>query len=462
MKRDTSLDGKPLPGTGYYWSPAVADKYVTCQVAKAKSKQYEPKVKSAKVGANAYYTFNGFGNKIISNVTNLNLVDVGVPSDKVHHIGKEVLGECEFALYNQHTATKSSMPARNMLRERSWCIQDSGGFQLATGVADFVDPIEVARMHNLYADSGVSLDLPLSMVEDANVVAAGARMLAANSSTIKSHLHKDVQLMNVCHGGTLKLRNAWLDIVLEEPLDSMCIAGLRATAVQKATTFDKTSPKAFLHHVLLSIIKTKNKYQHYHVLGVATGWQMGILALIARIWDKTITSDSASHSLAGKSGILINYAGVTNYRLGGRHTDNWLQTQCNCKVCSALEKQYWYNAGTYWFAQVHNLAALHQVAVTMREIADAAITQGWPAHKICKMILANAGTITYESERGLRHAVEDVLKITKLSQLQEVHIVCTSQLFGKAATTTDYSEQVEIIRRYEKYHKTKFFVQSRK
>lgn len=291
-------------------------------------------------------------------------------------------------------------------------------------------------------------------------------MLASNSTVLKDGAHKHLRLFNVGHGATLALRKAWLDIAMREPLDALCIAGLRATAISSSDAMsDRTTPSAFVSHVLFSMLYTESKYDNYHVLGVATPWQMGLLALIARLHQKVITSDSASHILSGKSGLLLNYS-QSNYKLGGRLSQNFGFCACACPMCSYVGHHYWQHSGPSWISAVHNGYALREVAITMNSIADAALAEKWPVHKISKAFIANS----YKSNippgfiNALDRSILTAMNTTKISSLKEVHQrVEKHSLFSTPASSVDRKEVfLKVIRKYEAYFKKRFYKEGEK
>ncbi len=457
MKRNTELDKKdyPIP-YGYAWAPAVIDDFPLCQLkCTAANANGSDKVK--KVKGNTFYQKSQLGRKLTYNALRGDLRTLGVKD--ISYPGAKFIKATKFSLYNQAditNASESGTKIRNLVRANSYVLQDSGGFQLVSGVEDFIDPAMVARKHYLYADSGVSLDLPVSGINDKKFALAAAKMLVANTRIILDN-SGPAKVMNVCHGATLEIRSAFIDEVVKEPGDSLCIAGLRKGATQHENDFDRSSPVAFASHILLALLKTEKLYQHYHVLGVATPWQMAIIALAANVFQKVITSDSASHSLAAKSGILVDYAGQQAFKLAGRQVDSYSPNYCSCPMCVELKDYLWYKIGASWMPSIHNGYALLRSAETFDHLAKMVIHHKLESTELTKHLTLNLRKMTVDNMHSFQRAVNLVLTTKSASSLRNLPAGGKPKgLFADTAASAIPQRHLDILRSYEAYHGKKW------
>ena len=441
LSRDTTLD-KKLPTIGYHYAPAGADKISTTNLKCTPYNEYAPKIKKIKKGSTIITVCYGFNKKLtLSRV---------LPLKDAQITGITILKKAKVSLYNATmlTVNETTHTRLNNIRKASYTIQDSGGFQLWSGVEDFLDPKLIKNKHTLWADSGVGLDLPLSGCSDEKVFLAGAKMLAANNQVMKSNKYN---LMNVSHGGTLKGREKWLNIVLEDPQTSMCIAGLRATAMQQniSGVGDRISPVAFISHVLFTILKTQKYYQHYHVLGVATGWQMFLLSLVAHNLGKTITSDSATAQLSAKSGFFLESDSIKSL---GRIPKSVRQSYCNCEACNLVGNKYWFYVVDQ-LTMLHNLYSLIDCAETANRYAEYAIKNNVSFSDITTVVLGSTSS-TKHTDKAIFEAVK-LVKTTDYKKLKEVSVFTTpTTLFTQK---DELIQTRKVLKKYGEYYGTSFF-----
>ncbi len=463
MKRNKSLDKKSYPKVGYYWVPAsIEGSSPTMSVGVTPIKD-----KNAKRDITYKVTKDEKTRRFVYSVrTPTTVVQFSTKGslikghEQTYHLGKSLYEDLDFSLYGVAEApAKKFSEKRDLIRSKSHVIQDSGGFQLATGVEEFLDPLHVAKMHSLYADSGVALDIPTFGTKDQRFLAATAKMQRYNSKVLREHTDKAVKLMNVCHGITLDLRSSYLKEILKgEPLDSLCVGGLRQTAVTSSTSY--ITPLRFVTHVLLSLFTTSKLYEHYHVLGVASDWQMSLLAIISDVHQKVITSDSATHVLSSKSGLLLQYAGQqTSTSKIGTDLEIFNNTRCSCKACCAVQYEYIYKKFTTLGA-FHNLFALQQQGRVYDGLAKA-YSRKLDSSKLSDILLRNLKSLgtTAADKADFRKAVNLCLNAKSISDLKSVNESGGSQsvLFGSGQTKDKLEFLMSILRRYESYHKTKFY-----
>lgn len=451
-ERDLSLDKGEVP-EGYNWVPAATTAtYVTLRVdKKASTFGQTPSVSQSSKN----------GNRVIHSLQtpdfNLRIwTDPTIESKHNVCLGLKTLQAAGFALYGAYNAPRKGKALwRDAIRKNSYVIQDSGGFQLATGVADFLDPVDVAKAHALYADSGVGLDIPAHGSKDVQLLMATARVLSANNRVLRKHAGKSVKLLNVSHGSTLSLRRDFLKIAIRgEKLDGISIGGLRQTAIQ--VNAGAITPLAFTKHVLLVVLSTREFYRHYHVLGVATDWQMALLSSIARKYEISVTSDSATHLLSGLAGSLINYGDSTRAGVHVGRAKDWLSTRCSCLVCTTVQyervlRQY------ASLAALHNSLVLTQQARLMWKLSS--LQSKLHASRFADMLLSNIVEMRQGNRGSFFSAINLIYKAKSIDDLgaldEGTGNLTRGVLFREDAPVKD-NRVFELVKLYEKYHGKSF------
>jgi hypothetical protein len=215
-ERNTSIDkGFPID-YGYRWIPAAAVNSVLKTVAHKRPNN------NLKKPLGVFPVKNESGRIVYEARTPTSIVSSSSSKSVLKaHLGEKVLAKypdtpplgkefhrfAGFSLYGVSDApTSKRSPDRDDLRKECYMLQDSGGFQLATGVEEFLDPLRVASAHITYADSGVTLDIPSFGIKDSSLLNATAKVQAANSAVIADKVNGACKLLNICHGATLPLR----------------------------------------------------------------------------------------------------------------------------------------------------------------------------------------------------------------------------------------------------------------
>ena len=244
-------------------------------------------------------------------------------------------------------------------------IQDSGGFQIAVGRTDFVNPQTVLEKHSV-ADLGVTLDLPIMIgfkalpMEDKSL----RRIVEVTARTNQYfETHGMSHYLNVNHGATINERLKWLEYSRKyvDGAYGLCIAGFRMAKNAQIT------PKAFAS-AAVALVKNSG-YEYFHFLGVSSGWQMIILASIAARYKKVITSDSSTWLKRGTSGQLLDM-NVEDQRLKipRKETSPKVHKRlwCNCFMCDMLQDTFLYSQNAA-FVPPHNLLIMDKVAATISD-----------------------------------------------------------------------------------------------
>ena len=429
---------------GYHWAPAAMEKlYYNCLVKKP-SEQFMQKKETRKAGTRSYLVMEGLNTKLIYSSM--------LPLKGGWYAGRELLQQLSFGLYNAHNKSmkKSHYRLADELGKLVYRIQDSGGFQLFSGVQDFIDPKDLVRYHDRFADSGVGLDLPLSTIRDLSVLQGGARMLAANTEVMLKARKKPWQLMNVSHGLTPPLRAAWQKIALAEPGDSLCIAGLRGSIDKKAVG---ANPTAVAAHLLVGMLHP-NDYKHYHLLGLSSISGMILAALISNLHQKVVTSDSTTYL----NGQQFGNFGYNPIEPATEH--NYRRLECSCAVCAFVEYEYWMKDNAY-FMSIHNAYRISHICETVNGMMRHAIESKMKPSQIMRMIMAAKIGLGTRYSASMLAAVDLILNTTKYEDACKINVSYTTPIIGSLfrpapEKAEDLTRQIKIIKTYEKYHNKRF------
>lgn len=279
----------------------------------------------------------------------------------------------EKASLRRHSYDKSKVPG--ML------FGDSGGFQILTGVLDFVDPHDLGTWYKKYVKQGMSLDIPTGRCLDEELVLKSARIQKKNNAILKKSIDATVDIYNVCHGITYDLRSKFIDIVYDDDFNNWAVGGTGGTV--NTNIFNMLS-------ALFSVIKHSPK-DAYHVLGVSKSLVIPILAWFGKYYN--LTSDSSSHM---QSGLGYGAFNLTGYKLQtrkyGTSTQDVLHSKsqypflpCSCGICQALKtNEFLYNTKRAVSAQIclvmHNLNSLARYAGLWNSLAQECTAKEYKQH----------------------------------------------------------------------------------
>ncbi|MFA5750401.1 MAG: hypothetical protein WC895_04220, partial [Candidatus Shapirobacteria bacterium] len=266
-----------------------------------------------------------------------------------------------FTLLSAHNGLQQKFFGRDWLENDIQIIGDSGGAQLKTGSAEYVDPSKVIDWYNSVVDIGMALDVPPRPVDqgDSEVLRALAAAQYKNNKVMLARKNERVKLMQCMHGYTLEQQREWGQRQQQEGFHGWSIgadnyasdlASLQSVLVARELG-DKWSPRAL----------------HYHLFGVSGSSRVPAVAWLGR-YLPTFTTDSTGYlsavrtrtmNLLGLDGMLDAVAvGETSTLLPGT------PIPCSCEVCRAVG--YWEvyklpsNHGTSSLLAMHNVFTLAQ------------------------------------------------------------------------------------------------------
>lgn len=247
-------------------------------------------------------------------------------------------------------------------------IGDSGGFQILSGVRNFVDPIDLAKFYNQYVTHGMILDIPVRLLSDVKIIKKTALMQRKNTEVILKHLKKDVQLYNVSHGTRVDIRRKFIDTVHHDKINNWAIGGSSVGNI-----FD-------MIYQIFSVT-TYVKADKYHILGVANTLAIIILAWIGKYIN--LTSDSSSHLQSGLCNVIFT---ITEHKFKKLAVGGQIGRQLQSPNISALlpssdpilgsvDTTEIFNHATaskvcYYLAILHNITSLAQYAQIWNDLAQ--------------------------------------------------------------------------------------------
>lgn len=244
---------------------------------------------------------------------------------------------------------------------------DSGGFQILSGVFEFVNPIKLAHWYNQAVTHGMALDIPLGLGSSKEFIVPTAKIQKENLKIIKDHCDESVQIYNVSHGVSPETRRQFIDLVHRDDINLWAIG-----CPYFGNVFDLiTNMYSVFTHI---------PAESYHVFGVAATHIIPILAWVGRY--RNITSDSSSHLQSGLSFGMYNLSGylLKNRRMGSSR-DEFIQTDgvhpyipCSCNLCHALgTSELIYNVRKtvvgHTICSLHNLNQIAKYAELWSDLA---------------------------------------------------------------------------------------------
>jgi queuine/archaeosine tRNA-ribosyltransferase len=282
-------------------------------------------------------------------------VDLNIYNDHVANSLEVDIYMINYSAYgkNSKLAPQGRRNGRNPnVKQQPFILADSGGFQLHSGVKEYIDPLDVITWYNENVDWGMVLDVPPCIHEDQYLKRA-AVIQANNIKVMLDNKKPNVELINILQGGNHDQRMEFLKIV-----DNPAIDRLAVPAYRDSTISDTAS--------ILRLVTAKRKFKHYHILGV---YNLLKLAPIIRIANQRgiplVTSDASTPIQSAVNKIYHHQQSIFEPEkrliIGNRENipsvHNFLP--CSCPVCSAVK--YMGILGALDNQSISNLLSIHNI-----------------------------------------------------------------------------------------------------
>lgn len=211
-------------------------------------------------------------------------------------------------------------------------VTDSGGFQVAMGKVDWIDPVQLVRHYNNNSDIGIGLDIPIWSNDDKMLMRA-AKVQKLNLITMLKHKRKDLELLNPVHGGSPEKLRSFYKLVRHPDVNRIAVAG----------TQDGTLV-AGIDTLLEAYVGLGQKFDQVHVLGV-----YNIAHMLPIIWaansfgDRLLTSDASTALMSANNKMYHTqhdmFSPVRRLRIGdiGTRPSPHNVFPCQCPVCKTLK-----------------------------------------------------------------------------------------------------------------------------
>lgn len=234
-----------------------------------------------------------------------------------------------------HLRTGKVLDATRML-----VLSDSSGFQIRSGIVEWVDPEELASFYSHNVDEGMTLDIPCGGASH-DLFAACAEVQAHNSAYLKKHTTSNVDVFNVIHGIEVEEMIRYRKLTDKYDSDFGCLSVPSSMNLPPVKQLDR----------MAYVMCVGPQYAQYHMLGLAS---VVPLLLVTRMVHKIaklgrdifVTSDSSSFYYQGKRRIAYHQAAhyetlrkleLGSNTPGGKYANHHRILPCSCHVCSNVK-----------------------------------------------------------------------------------------------------------------------------
>lgn len=221
---------------------------------------------------------------------------------------------------------------------------DSGGYQMLTGRADWIDPLDLAKWYSDNCDEGITLDIPIPEPHlDEEFLMRSAAVQVENTRILQANLPEDFHLFNVVHGSADDSVKHFREYVERDgPDDYLCVAGVYRNDVLQ-------SMNRLVKQLLDEDFKS---YKQYHVLGVYSPVMLIPIIRFAALMRKqgrtfTISSDASTPVYTATNRMIhlqrAHYKSAERLAVGRASnvvapvTNPYRHLPCGCPVCSAIK-----------------------------------------------------------------------------------------------------------------------------
>lgn len=220
-------------------------------------------------------------------------------------------------------------------------LSDSSGFQLRSGLAEWVDPTELAAFYSHNVDEGMTLDIPCGGASDA-LFQACAEVQSHNSKYLKQNVASHVDIFNVIHGIEVEEMIKYRSYT-EKHYDSdfACLSVPSSMNLPPVKQLDR----------MAYVLSVGKQYPQYHMLGLSA---IAPLLLVVRLTHKLanmgrdvfVTADSSAFYYQGKRRVsfnqMVHYETMRKVEfgsstVGGKYANQHRILPCSCHVCANIK-----------------------------------------------------------------------------------------------------------------------------
>lgn len=317
-------------------------------------------------------------------------------------------------------------------------ISDSGGFQLYSGVKEFIDPVKLAHKYNRICTIGMDLDVPILNGIDRDHVIALGKLHRLNHLTMKEHCSKRVNLCMISHGVTIDDRQLYYDTVQRENVEYIAIAGLR-----KAFYSGSDYPQYLTEH-LLHLISNYPHTKYIHGLGT-TSYQAFFVYSVLDYYKlvNAIGGDSVTYILNAASGQYFRMLQQTGYV----HPEQYVESvpACSCSICKTTMDNRLFKGQIAW---AHNLLGTWERVKFIQNLTNEYLSGNVKLNEFIAIL-----------DIGLtKQQVLETVEYVQQFMSKGFHKRNTNKksLFGKTHRHIDAklnADYTKVIQRYEAYYK---------
>lgn len=220
-------------------------------------------------------------------------------------------------------------------------MSDSGGFQLGSGVVQWVNPVTLAEWYIDNVDEGMALDIPTGWYDSTPLADRAARVQAMNSRVMQKILPPEFPLFEAVHGRRIE------DMLRYNKISAK---GIKTDRVAIGSNNRIGLVPALYRFANLVLDKRFPRYQQYHMLGV---YNIALLCPLIRfaallrkknVHQCTITTDATTAVQSGVNRTFhlqrVHYKAAERLKylriVGLSHPNPHRTIACSCPVCSTL------------------------------------------------------------------------------------------------------------------------------
>lgn len=236
---------------------------------------------------------------------------------------------------------------------------DSGGFQIAAGRIDIINPIDLVKFYNKNSELGMILDIPVycSGLSD-ELIERLALVQKRNTDYLLKYKEPGVELINVVHGSSYEQKLKFFDIIYTPEIQRLALPSVN---------IDMDIPRLNFILELLRRAKQKGGIKHLHLLGT---FSKGLLLTAAKLANTKIpelegisfTTDSSSALFKMKTLVYLKNINIfdgldkfspnknekftqvffnkSSYPGNLQAFNPYAELPCQCPACRALRYSY--------------------------------------------------------------------------------------------------------------------------